>query len=262
MPVSLLPSKLILSPSRILNTISSYSFGFGLFASTLRRIPFLSEILTIPLLISWLIGYSTWYIGTSFYGKDHQRKEDSWYGFAEFRQQHQTAALLGTIATILCFIVPTLIIPTAWLFTISNIFWAIGEHHKKNMPNTNDPKYSTPKQKIYCHLSLLVTTISFITAASTTVVFFIPIIAPILVPIIAAVQAILTVALFCFLGKYLARNFKPDIPKKEVLVNNKKSVEPEMTLDPQEPTCSNGLFQSPDPTGQPETHTSTKALVL
>lgn len=120
-----------MSRSPILIKISNYSFGFGLFVSALSRIPFLSEILALPLLISWLIGYSTWYIGTILYGKDHRRKEDSWYGFAQFRQQHQTAALLGTIATVLCFIVPTLIIPTAWLFTISNIFWAIGEHHKK-----------------------------------------------------------------------------------------------------------------------------------
>ena len=187
------------------------------------RIPVLAQILATPLIILWLIGYSTWYIGSLFYDKDHPRKKDSWYGFTEFKLQHQTAALLGTIATVLCFIVPTLLIPIAWLFAISNVFWAIGAHHKKNMPHTDDPDYSSDKQRIFDYLTFAVTTLSFITALTATALFFFPLSAPVLIPIATIVQVTVTAIIFGILIKYLTGDYKPDMVQQDDL--KKPSVE-------------------------------------
>lgn len=183
------------------------------------RIPVLGQILAIPLIISWLIGYSTWYVGSLFYDKDHPRKKDSWYGFAEFKSQHQTAALLGTIATVLCFVVPTLFIPIAWLFAISNVFWAIGAYHKKNMPHTDDPDYSSDKQRVFGYLTFAVTTLSFFTALAATALFFFPLSAPVLLPITTIVQVTITAIIFGILIKYLAGNYKPDMAQQDVIKN-------------------------------------------
>ena len=204
----------------LLLEISTYSFGFSVVTAAFRRIPILNEALMIPLLISWLVGYSTCYIGSLFYDKNHPKKKDSWYGFAEFKQQNQASALLGLIATVLCVIVPTLLIPIAWLFTISNAFWAIGAHHKKKMPDTDDANYSSAKQRVFGYLTIAVTLLSLFTALEATALFFFPLSAPVLIPIATAVEVAVTVIIFVLIAKYVLGTYKPDRARKEIALEN------------------------------------------
>jgi hypothetical protein len=206
--------------SKFLLKMSNYTFGAGLVGSNLMRIPVLSQLLAIPVSVLWLIGYGTWYIGSTLYNKQVPRKTESWYGFADFKKQHQISALIGTIATVLCFIVPTLIAPIAWLYTISNIFWAISTHHQYKMPPKDDPNYSTAKQRIYSYLANVTTLMSLITAIAATVVFFLPLTAPILVPIVSGVCGVLTIAVFTLLGKYLLGKFPTDSSLQKQLSSN------------------------------------------
>ncbi len=225
MSPSLRPSSISLSRSPLLLEISTYSFGFAAVTGALRRIPVLKEILIIPLIVSWFIGYSTWYIGSLLYDKDHPRKKDSWYGFAEFKQQHQTSALLGLIATVLCAVVPALLIPIAWLFTVSNLLWAIGAHHKKNMPTTDDPNYSSAKQNVFSYLTLTVTLLSFLTALEATALFFFPLSAPILIPVATAAEVFVTIIIFVLIGKFTLGTYEPDRTQIEIV--QKTDVEPD-----------------------------------
>lgn len=205
-----------MSRNPLLLDISSYSFGVSVITATLRRIPALNQILIAPLFISWLIGYSTWYIGSLFYDKDLPRKKDSWYGFAEFKQQHQTSALLGLIATVLCVAVPALFIPTAWLFAISNTLWSIGAHHKKEMPDTDDPNYSSAKQNVFSYLTMVVTLLSYLTALEATALFFFPLSAPVLVPIATAAEVIVTAVMLVLIAKYVLGTYQPDRAQLEI----------------------------------------------
>lgn len=213
-----------MSRSPLLLDISTYSFGFSVVTTALRRIPILNEVLIIPLIVSWLIGYSTWYIGSLFYDKDHPRKKDSWYGFAEFKQQHQTSALLGLIATILCVVAPTLLIPIAWLFAISNTLWAIGAYHKKKMPDTDDPNYSSAKQNVFGYLTIAVTLLSFLTALEATALFFFPLSAPVLIPIATTAEVTVTAIIFVLIGKYTLGTYEFD--RAQIEIAQEADVEP------------------------------------
>lgn len=158
-----------------LDKLSSYLFAIGLVTGKLKSLPFwvLQSILNVVSLIAYLVGYVTWFIASLFY-PDHPRKRDSWYGFTEFKQQFQLSALLGTVATIMCFINPVLIIPAAWIYALSNSLWSIAEYHKRENPNRSDPLYSTAKQNYYFKYTLHITIISTITAAASTLALIFP----------------------------------------------------------------------------------------
>ncbi len=167
--------------------ISGYFFGVNILLSNLMRIPVLGPILRIPVGILWLIGFGTWYLGSRFEGKPHPHQTEGWYTFAEFKVQNEISALFGTIAAILLLIAPALVVPIAWLFLISNVFWAIAAHHESDVLHTDDADYSTDKQIVYSYLTFAVTALSLITALGATITLFLPVAAPAILPILTVI---------------------------------------------------------------------------
>ncbi len=159
----------------ILDSTSGYFFLTGFITARLKNIPIIvvSSAFNLVSLFAYLVGYVAWYLAALLY-PDHPRKHNYWYGFAQFKEQYQIAALLGAIATIMCLMVPLLIIPTAWLYAVSNLIWSISEYHKKENPSLNDEQYSSTRQSLYLHYALLVTTSSILTAIAATTVLFPP----------------------------------------------------------------------------------------
>lgn len=160
---------------KTLDSISGRLFLVGLLAGRLKNIPnfMLSSILNIISLSAYLVGYLIWYLTTFFY-PGHQRKRESWYGFAQFKEQLQVAALLGLLATMFCLISPALIIPAAWIYTISNSFWSMGEYHKMTKPSPEDLSYSSVRQGLYLRYAFLGSASGIVTALAATVTFFYP----------------------------------------------------------------------------------------
>lgn len=219
--------------------ISAYAFGICAPLSTLKRIPMLSEILSIPIFVLWLIGYSTWYLGSLFKSNQNPSKANGWYGFVEFQQQYQTAALLGLIATVLGFFLPTLIAPIAWLYAIANVFWSIGNYHETALPHPDNPTYSTEKQKKYTFFSMGITTLSLIAAVSATILTFFPLAAPITLPILQIITAAVTLITATLFLYYFFSKSKLD---SEVIIADKDSPASSInrfTNTPAEPTCFN-----------------------
>lgn len=160
---------------KTLDSISGRLFLVGLLAGRLKNIPnfMLSSILNIISLSAYLVGYLVWYLTTFFY-PEHQRKRESWYGFAQFKEQLQAAALLGILATMFCLISPALIIPAAWIYTISNTLWSMGEYHKMTRPATEDLSYSSRRQGLYLRYALLASASGIVTTIAATITFFYP----------------------------------------------------------------------------------------
>ena len=187
--------------------ISSYAFTVNLFLSNLMRIPVLGPILRIPVGILWLIGYGAWYTGSLIEGKPHPHQTDGWYTFAEFKLQNEISALIGTVATILLLVAPVLTIPIAWLFLLSNVFWALGAYNESNVLHTDDDDYSTDKQTIYSYLTFAVTALSFITAIGPTITLLFPLAAPVIFPLIIGIGLTLAcisagIAIKLYFGTY------------------------------------------------------------
>lgn len=226
-----------------LQETSNYFFGAGIIASTLASIfPPLAPMLALPVVILWIVGYTTWYVNTLFYEKETPAKTDRWYGFAKFKEQHQIAALLGTIAAILRFVVPTLIAPAAALFFISNVFWTIGVVHKKNKPPklADEPEYLPKKQVAYTYLAYGVTLLSFVTALSATSIALFPLTAPMMIPIATCVASALAAVNLMLLIKYLFGHHQPDTlaPSRPATTEIHQVVR----RDEPEPTCFRRLF--------------------
>lgn len=172
-----------MTSTKTLDIISGRLFLLGFFASKLKATPILlvSAIFNIVSLAAYLVGYIVWFVASLFY-PPHKRQTESWYGFAQFKDQFQAAALIGTAATILCIIAPTFILPAAWFYVISNTLWSIGEYHKKASPSQEDKEYSSAKQAIYFRYTLLVTSSSLIGAAASTIALIYPATAMLLIP--------------------------------------------------------------------------------
>ena len=187
---------------RALNSASGWLFTTGFIFSKLQAIPIMivSGILSIVSLLAYLIGYIVWYIAALCY-PEHKRKQDQWYGFADFKHQYQVAALIGTTATVLCILFPLLIIPTAWLYTVSNSLWAISEHHKQQNPPKDDVQYSNERQTEYLRYATLVACTSALTAVATTIAFFIPPIALTLLAVAGGFGICITVASLYYWGR-------------------------------------------------------------
>lgn len=214
-----------------LEEISSYAFGVNLFFSNLMRISVLGPILRIPVGVFWLIGYGAWYLESLINGQTHPHKGNGWYTFAEFKTQNEIAALVGTIAAILLLVAPELIVPIAWLFAISNVFWAIAAHHKSNVIHPEDDNYSTDKQKMYSYLCMTVTSLSLITAVAATLMFFLPFTAPVAMPILTGVGIILICANIGIGLKWHFGTYQTDKEKRELLESNQTELQSEFTFE-------------------------------
>lgn len=199
--------------AKIFDSISGYLFLMGSITAKLKIIPsfMASAIFNLVSLFAYLIGYVAWYVASSLY-PDHPRHQDSWYGFAQFKAQYQMAALLGTIATIttiMCIIIPSLTIPTAWLYTLSNLIWSISEYHKQKNP-PDDPEYSNTKQALYVRYTVTITLFSALTSMSTTLAILFPPAGFAVITTAALIGVGLTIASFYYWGNYTFGNHSPD----------------------------------------------------
>jgi hypothetical protein len=194
-----------------LDEISGRLFLLGFITTKLKNIPivFLAVALNIISLTSYLIGYAAWTIATFFY-PNHPHKQGHWYSFAQFKDQFKIAALLGTIASAMCIMTPTLAVPIAWLYMMSNLIWIFGEYHKKEHPNPNDLLYSDAKQTIYLKFASLVTCGSTFAAIVTTTLILIPEAAFFLIPFSTAIGSLITLGALYYWGKYAFGTFTPN----------------------------------------------------
>lgn len=177
--------------------ISNYAFKANIVLSNIQHIPFigavLSPFLAIPVALIYLVGYSTWYLGSLFENKVHPHKVDAWYAFAEFKLQNEIAALLGVVATILLLTLPTFTIPIAWIIFSSNLFWVFATHHENSVPHHPHENFSTAVQTAYTCVTLAITALSFFTALWTTLACLLPVAVPFITPLFSALCLVLTV---------------------------------------------------------------------
>lgn len=175
-----------MSRSVILNKTSNFLFFLGSVFGKLKQLPFALAALAFNLVALSLnsAGYCLWIAATLFY-PNQERHENQWYGFAEFKEQHRTSAILGLVGTAFGFVAiafPVLLIPAAWLFFSSNVVWVISELHKSKNPPTQDLEYSDKKQSHFLSYAITMTFIGFVTALATTLMFCFPVAAlPVLI---------------------------------------------------------------------------------
>lgn len=212
--------------------IRDYAFQANLALSNLMRIPVLDPILRAPVAILWIVGYTSWYIGSlTDETIDSQKvKNDAWYSFAKFKEQYEISALIGIIAAILLLTIPALVVPISWLFFLSNVFWSIATHHENNVHRINDDKNFSPDvETAYSDLTVAITLLSLNAALWVTLLLIFPLAAPILVPIFTAISitlSLITVALGVnyLLEKYSWKKFKEEdqeeLKLKELVENN------------------------------------------
>jgi hypothetical protein len=194
-----------------LDRMSGYFFTAGFFISRARILPFvvLNSILNIVSLLFFLIGYAAWFTATLFY-PNHPRRRDAWYGFAEFKEQFQIAAVIGTGATLILLTYPPLLIPALWLFATSNFLWSVGEYHKKENPPDYDQNFSTPRQEIYLKYAYLMTSISLISASASTIAMCFPPAAPFVMLSSTVVGTALTIVAFTYWQQSAYGEFPPN----------------------------------------------------
>lgn len=196
---------------KTLDSISGRFFLVGLLAAKLKNIPIFmfASVFNIVSLTAYLIGYLIWYT-TAFFYHEQRSKRESWYGFAQFKEQFQAAAIFGLLATVFCLITPALIIPAAWIYTVSNTFWSIGEYHKKASPSPEDTLYSSVRQALYLRYALSVSASSGVTALAATIIFFYPAAAFVVLVASTTISVSLIAAIAYYWGKCFFGVFPPD----------------------------------------------------
>lgn len=124
----------------------------------------------------YLIAYFLWFLRT-LVDQRQDRHDDKWYGFAPYKIQFSLSAILGAVGCVISvigFFFPPLLVPAAWLFLVGNTIWVIGEYHKFKNPPENDENYAPSYQDSYLRYSVIVTTITLISAISATCIFCFP----------------------------------------------------------------------------------------
>ncbi|HAU1181542.1 TPA: hypothetical protein JBI17_02090 [Legionella pneumophila] len=162
-----------------LNNASNYFFISGFVISKIKYLPIavVSSALNLISLLFYLVGYSLWFIASHFY-PSQDKKMQEWYEFAQFKEQFLYAAALGLVATsisMMAIFSPIMLVLSGWLFFGSNIVWTIGEYNKLNNPPSHEENFSKDSQNAYVSYALSISLIGFITAVSTTIAFFIPV---------------------------------------------------------------------------------------
>lgn len=148
--------------------------GAVLIKIQLAMVPPLSIITNSIALGMYLGGYILWLI-QSLLIPNRTHPNESWYGVNSFKKQFTAASiigLIGTITGIASIFFPLLIIPTCWIFLISNICWLIGEYQKTTSPHQDDPDYQPQKQLAYYQYVKVIMIVSLVTAVITTITFF------------------------------------------------------------------------------------------
>ena len=175
----------IKSKRRIKALDSASSFIFIISALLFKvqvviALPIAAVIVNFVALSLYGIAYGLWLV-ESLLRKDSRQLPNEWYGFASLNQQSLLTCAIGLVGTALgiaAIFFTVLIIPTCWLFAISNAIWLTGEYQKINIsPEINqktDPDYKYSKQTTYLNYAVIVTLISVVTAVIATVSFFFP----------------------------------------------------------------------------------------
>lgn len=167
-----------------LDTISGAAFAGGLSGTLISKLQYFiaasrATLLTQSFALAfYMIGYLAWFAQTLINPLHHQAPY--WYGFATLKQQFGIASLLGIAAAMVgisAMFIPILIIPSSCLFMLSNIFWCIGEYHKKAYP-LQSPNYSAEKQAHYFQYVAITSCVNIISTILTNISFFIPAIIP------------------------------------------------------------------------------------
>ncbi|MDX1838269.1 hypothetical protein DIZ81_10355 [Legionella taurinensis] len=182
-----------------LDKASGFFFLMGFVFSKLQTIPivFVSSLFNLLSLMCYLTAYTLWLAACERY-PDHPPRTQSWYGLVQFKNQHKVAAVLGTLAILICVAAiafPPALIASAWLFLVSNVLWCIAEYHKMRHPPVYDKEYSSKRQAVYMRYALLMTSASIVTAVATTLVFCFP-------P--AALATLITATILCLLINLVA----------------------------------------------------------
>jgi hypothetical protein len=193
---------------------SGYLFLIGYVTAKLRYLPFglMAGIFNLVSILTYLAGYLSWYVAALLY-TGHTRRHERWFGFAELNFQYEITALLGTIASIMaiiCIAAPVLIVPTAWIFAISNLLWAISEHHKNDNPMPDDITFSSKRHTHYLRYATLSAISSTIMAVGLTLGLLIPPVAVSLVAATTITAAIITVVSLYYWGRHAFGSYKPD----------------------------------------------------
>ncbi|KTD49456.1 hypothetical protein Lrub_0555 [Legionella rubrilucens] len=237
-----------------LDKASGVFFLMGFIFSKLQTIPivFVSSIFNLLSLMCYLTAYSLWLAACERY-PDHPPRAQSWYGLVQFKSQHKVAAVMGTLAILTCLAAiafPPALIPSAWLFLVSNVLWCIAEYHKMRHPPVYDEDYSSKRQAVYMRYALLMTSASLVTALATTLVFCFP-------P--AALATLMTATILCILINLAALQdwvaftwvkHPPDTwDESHALINNELGCEPghELALEEEEEDVSIASLSSEAP---------------
>lgn len=168
---------------KALDSASAFFFVTGALLFKLQifmATPIIAVILNFSALSLYGIGYGVWLI-ESLFKKDSRQLPDKWFGFASLEEQSFyccAIGLAGTLVGIIAIFLPILLIPTCWIFALSNTIWLIGEYQKINLPQEShvatDPDYRHAKQVAYFNFAVIVALISVVTAIIATVSFFFP----------------------------------------------------------------------------------------
>lgn len=177
-----------------LDQLSGLIFIIGILLAKLQYLipaPPIALILNSIALGLYATAYLLWLLEAAV--DPHQDpKLKAWYGFAKIQQQFSIASVIGLVGTAFgvgAIFMPILIIPCCALFTLSNIFWSIGEYQKRSLNKThrkdhpeysdraNDPEYSRKKQKAYFQYAMIATIMSAISSLLVITAFFAPSIA-------------------------------------------------------------------------------------
>jgi hypothetical protein len=190
--------------------MSGYFFLLGFVSSRLNHMPnmLLNTILNVVSLVSYLIGYVSWYLASLYY-PEHPPKVEQWFGFAQFRRQYQIAAILGTLATIFYIVSPTLLIPSTWLYFISNALWAISEYHKRENP-PEESNYCPERQTSYVKFAIIVTLSALEEALAETLIWLLPLEATCIITIFSIIGTILTLASLYYWYQSAFGNFEKE----------------------------------------------------
>ena len=185
---------------------SGIIFFLGILSAKLCYLPvaLVSGVAYILSLVFYLVAYVLWLIATHFY-PNHPPLRDRWFGFSAFRDQNKASATIGALAVIFSFVafaVPIIIIPSLWLFVISNLIWSISHYHKLKNPILQEDFFSRESQGSFLSYTILTTTLSLVTAVCLTAAFLCPPVAAVLLTVSTAVGIALTVVAMGYFAHY------------------------------------------------------------
>lgn len=232
-----------------LDSISGNLFFAGMIIIKAKYIPhaLASTILNLIALSVYLMGYLLWFIATICY-PNHPKLRNKWYGFTTFKEQFQISSLIGFLATIFCLVFPVFILPAAWLFVISNLFWVIGV--LQQIRTTDLPtKTMSPTQEVdYLRYVVLITTASVVAAIAATAALLFPPIAPIVLSVGAVIGLCVSLVGMIYLARSHRGNGRdPSNPSYAAITNG---LNEDLDLSPtMDPTPSAALDSETTPLG-------------